>query len=130
MNKKITTTAVFYIFVSIILGALGAHFVEKHITDLDLLNTFEKGVKYLMYTGIGLLVIGLNANKFQFNLKAFYILVILGSILFSGNIFIYTFHESAPVLKNFVHIVPIGGFLMIIGWGILSTKLLISKNNY
>ena len=127
MNKNITSIAVFYILISIILGAIGAHFIEKHIEDLSLLDTFEKGVKYLIYTGIGLLVIGLNESKFQFSLKVFYILIIIGSILFSGNIFAYTFHESVPNFKNFVHIVPVGGFLMIFGWAFLLIKLLINR---
>ncbi len=124
MKKSIVTLATFYIFISIILGAIVAHFIEKVVIDSDLLITFDKGVKYLMYSGLGLLILSLNDSKFNFSLKPVYILVIIGSLLFSINIFLYTFHESFPMLKSFVHIVPIGGFAMIIGWGVLIVKLL------
>lgn len=122
MNKKITVIAVFYIFIAILLGAFGAHGIKNYVSD-DLITTFDKGVKYLMYSGLGLSILGLNESKFSFSLKWNYRLIILGSLLFSLNIFIYTFHENIPALKNFVHVVPIGGLLMIIGWGLLAIKL-------
>jgi len=126
MNKQITTLAVFYIFISILLGAFGAHGIKDYVSE-DLIITFNKGVKYLMYAGLGLLILGLNTDKFEFNLKWNFRLIILGSLLFSVNLFIYTFHESFSILKNFVHIVPVGGLLMIIGWGSLGFKLLRTK---
>ena len=123
MNKKITIIASLYIFTSILLGAFGAHGIKDFVSE-ELILTFDKGVKYLMYSGLGLLILGLNTNKFQFSLKWTNNLLITGSLLFSVNIFLYTFHESMPFLKNFVHVVPVGGLLMIIGWGILIIKLI------
>ena len=127
MNQKITAVAVFYIFTSILLGAFGSHGIKNYVSE-ELIITFDKGVKYLMYSGLGILVLALNDSKFNFSLKWSYRLIILGSLLFSVNIFIYTFHEAIPSLKNFVHIVPLGGLLMIIGWGILGFKLLKKTN--
>lgn len=126
MNKLIVKIAVFFILLSIILGAMAAHSLEK-IIEPDLINTFEKGVKYLMYSGLGLLILGFNQEKLNFNIKWTNRLIIIGSILFSGNIFLYTFHEQIPALKNFVHIVPVGGLLMIIGWTLLFVQLIKSK---
>jgi len=123
MNKSITTIAIFYIFISILLGAFGAHGIKDYVSE-ELIITFDKGVKYLMFSGLGLLILALNNDKFNFSLKWNFRLIILGSLLFSVNIFIYTFHENLPALKNFVHIVPVGGLLMIIGWGLLGVKLL------
>ena len=126
MNSKITAIASFYIFTAILLGAFGAHGIKDFVTE-GLIVTFNKGVTYLMYSGLGLLVLGINDSKFKFSLSWNYRLIVSGSLLFSINIFIYTFHENVPVLKNFVHIVPIGGLLMIIGWGLLGIKLLREK---
>lgn len=123
MNKQITTLAVFYIFTAILLGAFGAHGIKDYVSE-ELIITFDKGVKYLMYSGLGLMTLGLNNDKFKFSLKWNYRLITIGSLLFSINLFIYVFHETAPVLKNFVHVVPVGGLLMIIGWGSLGVKLL------
>lgn len=123
MNKTIVTFAVFYIFTSILLGAFGAHGIKNYVSE-ELIITFDKGVRYMMYSGLGLLILALNDSKFNFSLKWSYRLILTGSFIFSTNIFLYTFHESVPSLKNFVHIVPIGGLLMIIGWGLLGFKLL------
>ncbi len=123
MNKRIVTLSIFFIFLSILLGAFGAHGLKDIVSDKMLL-TFDKGVKYLMYSGLGLLILSLNDNRFNFKLKWNYRLIVLGTILFSGNIFIYTFSEKLTGLHNFVHLVPVGGMLMIVGWGILLIKLL------
>ena len=122
MNKQITKLAVFYIFMAILLGAFGAHGIKKYVSP-EYIISFNNGVKYLMYSGLGLLVLALNNDKFEFNLKWNYRLIIVGSLLFSVNLFIYTFHESFTTLRHFVHIVPVGGLLLIIGCGSLGFKL-------
>ena len=126
MNKQISTIAVFFIFTSILLGAFGAHGIKDYVSE-ELILTFNKGVKYLMYSGLGLLILALNNDKFSFSLKWSYRLIVLGSILFSLNLFIYSFNENLPALKNFVHLVPIGGLLMIVGWGVLGVRLVKGK---
>lgn len=118
MKKSYTVVGLCFVFLSIILGAIAAHSLEK-VVSADLILTFEKGVKYMIYSGLGLLAVSLNHDKFNFNPKWAYLLITIGTILFSGNIFIYIFHEQVPSLKSYVHVVPIGGFLMIIGWGVL-----------
>jgi len=126
MKKQIVTIAVFFIFISILLGAFGAHGLKDLVSE-KMLITFDKGVKYLMYSGLGLLILSLNDSKFTFNLKWIYRLIIVGTVLFSVDIFIFTFSEHLTGFKNFVHLVPIGGLLMIIGWGILGFKLIFKK---
>lgn len=123
MNKYYSIIATFFIFLSIILGAIAAHSLKNIISE-DLILSFEKGVKYLFYSGLGLLILNVSADKFTFSLKWINLTIIIGTILFSGNIFLYIFHEHFPSLKNFVHLVPIGGFLMIIGWGILLFQII------
>jgi len=127
MKKQIVTIAIFFVFTSILLGAFGAHGLKEIVSE-KMLISFDKGVKYLMYSGLGLLVLSLNDHQFNFSLKWTYRLIIFGTLLFSLNIFIFVFSEQLTVLKNFVHLVPIGGILMIIGWGILGVKLI--KSNH
>ena len=107
MKRSITILGAFFILISIILGAIAAHSLEKIVSE-DLIITFEKGVKYLIYSGFGLLILGLNDDKFPFNTNWPYRLIVFGSILFSGNIFLYIFHQQVPMLKSFVHLVPVG----------------------
>ena len=66
MNKQFVITACILIALSIILGAFGAHGL-KNLVEADAIEIFEKGVKYQMYSGLGLLVIGLSASKFNFS---------------------------------------------------------------
>jgi len=115
MQKTITVTGSIFILLSIILGAMAAHALEKIIVP-ELIETFEKGVKYQLYTGLGFLIIGLNAQQLKFNLKPFYILNLIGVLLFSGCIYTYSFHELVPALKSTVMIVPLGGICMILAW--------------
>ncbi len=122
MKKNIVLTGAIFICIAIILGAIAAHSLEK-IISTELIQTFEKGVKYMLYSGLGLLILGLNHEKFPFSMKWVYILLINGTLLFSGNIFLYVFHELSPGLKNFVHIVPIGGLMMILAWLFFIVKL-------
>ncbi len=126
MSKKIVLTGSIFITLSIILGAMAAHALEKVIST-ELIATFEKGVKYEFYIGLGLLAIGLNTDKIKFNLNPFYLLNTIGVILFSGCIYLYALHEIIPSLKSVVHIVPIGGMCMIIGWIIFLFLLIKQK---
>lgn len=127
MSKKITVTGAILILFGIILGAMAAHALEKSVSA-NLIESFQKGVTYQFYVGFGFLIIGLNADRFQFNTNAFYLLNLLGVMLFSGCIYLYALHEQFPVLKSFVLIVPIGGSLMIFGWMILIIQMIRFNN--
>ena len=54
MEKKILLTALIFGFVSIVLGAFGAHALKKVLSP-DQLTSFEVGVRYMMYHALFLL---------------------------------------------------------------------------
>lgn len=123
MNKKIVLTALVLITTAIILGAFGAHALKERLT-IESLSTFETGVKYQMYQGIALLVLGFNADKLMFNLKLISTLLILGVALFSISIYFLSIQSLLGTeLKFLGPITPLGGSLMIIGWLILAIKV-------
>lgn len=126
MSKKITITGAIFICLAIILGAMAAHGLENVVSE-KLIVTFEKGVKYQMYTGIGLLIIGLNAAKFSFKLNTFFVLNLIGVLLFSGSIYVYTFHEQIEGFRTAALIVPIGGVSMILAWTVIIVQLIRQK---
>lgn len=122
MNKSIVTTAAILICLAIVLGAIGAHSVKKMV-DSDGLDIFKTGVNYQMYMGLGLLAVGLNADKFVFQLKWFFRFGFGGVLIFSGLLYVLAFKEFHGL--NFLGaIVPIGGTLMIVSWVILIYNLL------
>ena len=129
MNKKTVITGAILIVVAIILGAFGAHALKK-VLDFDQLNSFETGVRYQIYHGLALLVLGLNNSKFKFDLKWVSGLLLFGVILFSGSIYGLTLQPIFEVKLSFLGpITPIGGMLMIIGWFIFIVQLIRQKND-
>lgn len=117
-NCAIITGATFGLL-AIILGAFGAHALKK-VLSVDKLASFEVGVRYQTYNALFLLLIGYNAN-FELSLVqwAFY-LVTIGTVLFSFSIYVLALSEYLK--KNFKFlgpITPLGGLLMILGWGCL-----------
>jgi len=123
MSKNLVLTASVILLTAIILGAMAAHALEK-IISTELIETFEKGVRYQFYGGFALLITGAVAQNFKFSLRWFTILTIAGVLLFSGCIYGYCFHEQIPPLKPLVYIVPIGGFSMIFAWLVLIIQLI------
>ena len=124
MNRKLVIIAVLFVLLSIIIGAFGAHGLKSITDKLKALNAFEVGAKYLTYSGLGLLILSLNHDRFNFSLKWVYNTIIIGTIIFSGFLFLYSIHSLIPSFKILARFVPIGGFLMIFGWGILLFKLI------
>lgn len=127
MNKKIVITGTVLIVISILLGAFGAHALREELLPKDLVS-FETGVRYQMYHGLALLVVGLNANAFGFSLKWVCNLILVGVILFSASIYGLSLDGLMGMEFKFLGpITPLGGLLMIIGWFILIVKLVQSK---
>lgn len=127
MNKNIVLIAILLLIIGIVLGAFGAHGLKELVTP-ERLQTFEVGVKYQFYQGLGLLVLGLNADKFGFSLKPVWILLFIGTLLFSVSIYFLSVQDILGVeLKFLGPVTPIGGLLMIIGWVILLLKTVRTK---
>jgi uncharacterized membrane protein YgdD (TMEM256/DUF423 family) len=127
MSKKIVLTGGIFVLLGIILGAITAHALEK-IVSAPLIETFEKGVKYQFYVGLGMLTVGFNAARIPFKLKWFYLFNLLGVIIFSGCIYLYAIHEIIPSLRPAAIIVPIGGLSMIAGWTIFVIQIAKNKS--
>lgn len=107
----------------IVLGAFGAHAL-KDLLSPEKLNSFEVGVRYQIYHGLGLLLVGLNADKFRFNLRWTYRFLLTGVILFSASIYLLSCADVLGVsFKLLGPVTPIGGLLMITGWLTLIIRL-------
>lgn len=113
-------------FISIVLGAFGAHAL-KTVISADNLISYETGVKYLMYHALGvILVCVLNQKDSAKNLTSVIYLFIIGSVLFSGSIFLLSTREITGLefLKFLGPVTPIGGLCLILGWGLLFYKFI------
>lgn len=127
MDKRILSTAAVLGFIAIILGAFGAHAL-KEILDANQLASFETGVKYQMYHALFLLFLGTSNLVSEKAKKSIYFLVLFGVVLFSGSIYLLATKNISGVDFRFIGIVtPIGGLLMIVGWGILFLNIIKKK---
>ncbi len=132
MEKKWTLTGLALLILAIILGAFGAHSLEKVLTE-DELVSFETGVRYQMYHAFAFLILPFVLDKFKLSGKTVFWLLIFGVILFSGSIYGLSacnipVSDLDSVKKVIGPITPIGGLLMIAGWIVLFIQVLRSSN--
>ena len=127
MNKQIAIVSVLLIALGIILGAFGAHGL-KQVVSPEKVASFEVGVRYQIYHGLALLVLSLNASKIEGSLKVFLIFILSGVLLFSGSIYFLALNDVlSPDLSFLGPLTPVGGVLMIAGWGVLVRQFLKMK---
>ena len=128
MNSKINFTGSILGLTAIVLGAFGAHSLKEVLT-IEQLTTFETGVKYQMYHALFLLFLGLN-NKINEKLrKMIFYFISFGVLFFSGSIYLLATSTVTNLnFKPFGIITPIGGVLLIIGWGLFAKQFLSKKS--
>lgn len=118
-NNCVILTGAAFGLLAIILGAFGAHALKKVLSP-EKLASFEVGVRYQTYSALFLILIGYNAD-FGVNLMQWaYYLVTIGTLLFSFSIYFLSLSEYLKKDFKFLGpITPLGGLLMILGWGCL-----------
>lgn len=92
------------------LGAFGAHGLKETLTP-ERLATFETGVRYQLFQGLGLLLLAAMARSGKAAPRAA-TAVLAGTVIFSGSLYLLV--AGAP--SWFGAVAPIGGGLMIVGW--------------
>ncbi|MGB1042289.1 MAG: DUF423 domain-containing protein [Tenacibaculum sp.] len=114
MTQQITLIfAAIFGMLAVILGAFGAHALNKKLTS-EQLKSFETGVKYQMYHAIVLLFIGSHFNTPNQIMSWCFI---IGIILFSFSIYGLVLSDANGKKMKFLGpITPLGGLLLIIGW--------------
>lgn len=126
--KNILIFGALFGFTAIVLGAFGAHGLKTQITA-EQLTSFETGVRFQMYHALGLLLLGIASGHLSaFTQKWVSVLWVLGVLLFSGSIYgLATNDLTAFNFKVIAWITPIGGTLLIVGWGWLLVNFLTQK---
>ncbi|TGD58603.1 DUF423 domain-containing protein [Flavobacterium humi] len=127
MEKKIILTALCFGFVSIVLGAFGAHALKK-ILDADQLSSFEVGVRYMMYHALFLLFVGTTQLLLPEQKTIVYYLTVLGTLFFSVSIFLLSTSKATGMsFKYLGPVTPIGGLLLIISWSMVFYYVITKK---
>jgi len=112
-------------FLAVVLGAFGAHALKEKLSP-EALNSFETGVRYMMYHTIVILFIN-SYSGFTDKIKnTISSLFFIGILFFSGSIFAIS--VGGVTAKNIWFITPLGGILLIFGWLIMIFSFMRTKN--
>lgn len=102
-------------FLSVALGAFGAHGLEGRISE-KMMKTWEKAVDYQMFHTTAIFVTALLMTKLSStSLVSAGWFFLIGILLFSGSLYIY----STSGIKFLAMITPFGGVAFLIGWVLL-----------
>lgn len=130
MHKNFLIAAAISGALAVVLGAFGAHSLEK-ITAVDkILHGFQTGVQYQMYHALALLAVATIFDKFSNRwIKWAGNCFIIGIILFSGSLYLLTFLkvQENNAVKFVGPVTPLGGIFFIAGWLFLLTGVLKKK---
>jgi uncharacterized membrane protein YgdD (TMEM256/DUF423 family) len=104
---------------AVVLGAFGAHALKKKLT-VEQLKGYETGIKYQMYHAILLLILGFNMGFSTAPERFMAYCFILGIIFFSFSIYGLVLSDANGKKWKFLGpVTPLGGLLLVIGWGLL-----------
>lgn len=110
-------------FLSVALGAFGAHMLDGRI-PAKYLDTWGKAVQYQMFHAAGLLIVGVLAGKIGtpsvLNWSGW--LMLFGTVIFSGSLYVL----SITQIKVLGAITPIGGVSFLAAW----VLLIVAVNKY
>ncbi len=120
-QRQILLTAVILGFLSVALGAFGAHALKAVLEEHGRTETFELAVRYQFYHTLVLLIIGMRSKK---NHRISSVLFVSGIVLFSGSLYFLALTN----LKTLVMITPIGGLFLLAGWAWLAVEVYKKKN--
>ncbi|HDZ14750.1 hypothetical protein LCGC14_0869740 [marine sediment metagenome] len=122
MNKTIFLSGIVFGILAVVLGAFGAHGLEK-LVDADALETWKTGVTYQMYHALLLLVLA-NVNAVPEGQKKWiFYCVIIGIFFFSFSIYgLATNTITSFDFKIIGFVTPVGGLFLILGWTLLGYK--------
>jgi uncharacterized membrane protein YgdD (TMEM256/DUF423 family) len=104
---------------AVVLGAFGAHALKKKLT-VEQLKSYETGIKYQMYHSILLLILGFNMGLSTAPERYMAYCFILGIMFFSFSIYGLVLSDANGKKWKFLGpVTPLGGLLLVIGWGLL-----------
>ena len=112
MAKFWLLTAAISGFLSVVLGAIGAHTLKNVLDDYGK-SIYEKAVLYQMYHTIALFVVGVLQHLFKdtsFSIAGWGFLI--GIFLFSGSLYLL----ATTGVKWFGAVTPFGGVAFLFGW--------------
>ncbi|MBL6655525.1 MAG: DUF423 domain-containing protein [Flavobacteriaceae bacterium] len=122
MSKRLYFTFILGGF-TVILGAFGAHLLEKLLSAAQLAS-FETGLRYQFYHVFFLILLSLVPRIEEKDKNKITLLISIGILLFSGSIYLLNLQDVLGLNLGFMGpITPIGGSLLIFAWFYTAYKI-------
>lgn len=121
MLRKYFTIGAGLAGLAIAFGAFGAHGLKEIVSE-RMLQNFETGVRYQMYSALGLMLIALLSKWITTDKKLSIgaLCITIGTCIFSGSLYIM----ALTGITMLGAITPVGGVFMIAGWILIVTAVL------
>ena len=114
--KKAKIFGTLFVLISVTFGAVNTHYLKSILPKIAI-DSIDVSLRYMMYHGLGLLIISILPIKEK---RYIINLFIVGTLLFSLSILILSFQSiSKSNLGWLGPLTPMGGILLIGGWIIL-----------
>ena len=127
MENKYFKIGVIFAFLSVILGAFGAHLLKDLLSETEL-SSFKTGVRYQMFHALGIIILSLNQDKFTDKLNRVLQIMSFGVVLFSFSIYLLSLQNILNIKLSFLGVItPIGGLFLISSWMLLF--FIVKKND-
>ncbi|WP_017658591.1 DUF423 domain-containing protein [Baaleninema simplex] len=108
---------------AVALGAFASHGLRGQLSDRAL-ETFTTGVRYQLYHGLALLVVGLLSQHLASRwLQGAGIAFVVGILMFSGSLYGLSL-QGIPLLGI---LTPLGGAAFLIGWTCLAIAAIVAQ---
>ena len=120
MERQIFAIGSILAGLGVVLGAFGAHALKASLTPTTL-ATFETGVRYQIYHGLGLLALAWAISNWpERRLVPAAWLLLAGTVVFSGSLYLLVLTGA----RWFGAITPVGGVALIVGWALAAWRIL------
>lgn len=121
MQQRIFAAGSMLAGLGVAFGAFGAHALKANLGP-QLLATFETGVRYQMYHGLGLLALAWAVGRWpERRLAQAAILLIGGTVVFSGSLYLL----ALTGVRWFGAVTPFGGVALIAGWALAAWRVMV-----
>ena len=116
-------TAVFtgsiFMFLGVLFGALGSHALKARLTP-DALQSYMIAIRYMLFHGVAILALVSLPFQDEASKGRIAFLLVAGVIVFSGSIMVLSTKAMHQLNLSWLGpVTPLGGLLLLAGWGYL-----------